>query len=59
MGNFFDDLFLKNRIEISVKWDTCVLLGIKGLTNTVGLQFSPCWGWKLLKKIEARFQYIF
>ena len=30
IGNFFDDPFL-NRIEISVKGDTSVLLGVKGL----------------------------
>ena len=39
IGNFLDDPFL-NRIEISVKGDTCVLLGTKGLMLLHNCQFG-------------------
>ena len=37
---FFDGLFLKNRIEISVKGDTCVLLGVKGVNVIQSVQIQ-------------------
>ena len=36
-GKFFDDPFLKYRIEFSVKGDTCVLLGVKGLITILNI----------------------